>query len=344
MYTDLQYVNSIRIFDLLSTLLNGYTLHRIIKILLLIVMFTQSSLEVASAQSRQSSAGYGPIAFIKESNGRDAIFVRDGAGENSIFRCGADNQIILTPSVSADGKFIAFLVDSGRNQKTIHIVGPMDRINGEWQGEDLILNTIRGGAWPVVNDRQSVYISMADQTSLKLEASTHIYLISPDEIRQISFSGDSTSHIWPVINPQGDKLIYRSLPITDDEGLTNQQVKSVLLDLKTGVEQDLFVDQLIYTEQWSEDGGILYSIKDQAHKGNRIYSLLNPENNQKREIYENKSRQGSLSRNSQFLATIRRYPEGGANFDIFIADLVSGLEINLTQSLKQSESLIGWIE
>ncbi len=310
----------------------------------LIVAQLSSSLIAAPQNQSQSLPDLGTIAYINEADNRDAINVRDASSENIIFTCDFPNELILTPSVSSDGKFITFLVDNGRNQKAIHILGPIKRANGMWQAEDLIVMRVRGGAWPVVNDEKSVYLSMPDQTSLVVSRSSNIYLISPDEIKRITDNKGESSHIWPVINPKGDKIIYRSIPLPDENGEVSESIKSTIIDLNSGQDVSHFVDQYIYIEQWSNRGEILFSFKELDQNGNRIYALYNPETSETQEIYRHKSRQGSLSSESRFLATIRPVPEGSADFDIFVTDLISKAEINLTQSPNQSESLIGWIE
>lgn len=315
-----------------------------INILLLAALLSQTSIAAAPTDQTQSLPGMGTIAYINESNGRDAIFVRDATGESIIFNCDYENEIILTPSVSSDGEFITFLVDNGRNQKAVHMLGPLQKMNGTWQAEDLVLIAIRGGAWPVVNDPKSVYLSMPDQTSLTLSNSSNIYMVSSEAIKQISDNQGIASHIWPVISPQGDKIIYRVIPYSGEEGASTEPPKSTLLDLKSGLSESHFVDQYIYMEQWTNQGEILFSFKEKDQNGNRIYALYNPDTQATREIYRSKSRQGSLSAKSRFLATIRPVPEGSADFDIFITDLVSQKEINLTQTPKQSESLIGWVK
>ena len=285
----------------------------------------------------------GAIAYINESDGKDAIYVRDAASSNVIFTCASGNVIILTPSVSYDGKYITFVVDNGRNQKTIHILGPIQKLDNKWQAHDLEVMTVRGGAWPVFKDNQSVYMSMPEQTSISNDGSSNIYRISSEEIIKISDNQGVSSHIWPLINPTGDALIYRNIPQTDDMGYTTEPVKSVILNLESGSSDKHFVDQFVYLEQWTSLGEILFSFRDKDQNGNRIYALYNPESRKTREIYRSKSRQGALTSDSKFLATIRPVPEGSPQFDIFVTDLISKTEINLTQSPRQSESLIGWI-
>ncbi len=310
-------------------------------LLSLIALMGLSAVTAAPYNQSQTLPGMGTIAYINESNGRDAIFIRDGEGENVIFNCDYENEIVLTPSVSGDGKFISFLVDNGRNQKAVHILGPIQKVEDEWQAEDLLVMTVRGGAWPVIKDGKSVYMSMPDQASLSSDGTSNIYLVSSEEIEQVSDNMGISSHIWPLIHPDGEALIYRYIPQPDEMGEIDEPVKSVLFDLKSGTSTMHFVNQFVYLEQWTGLGEILFSFRDKDRNGNRIYALYNLET---KEIYRNKSRQGSLSSEGRFLATIRSVPEGSVNFDIIVTDLVSKVEINLTQSPKTSESLIGWIK
>ncbi|MBT6002370.1 MAG: hypothetical protein HOG76_06005 [Candidatus Marinimicrobia bacterium] len=303
-----------------------------------------SSLGATPLDPGQTLPGMGTIAYINESDGRDAIFIRDASGSDVIFRCDYENEIVLTPSVSSDGKFITFLVDNGRDQKAVHILGPIEKVNGKWQADDYLIIMVRGGAWPVIHDSKSVYLSMPDQTSLVMSGSSNIYLISAEKIQQITKNQGLSSHIWPLINPEGNKLIYREIPLPDKNGDVVEPIKSILFDLQSGASEAHFVNQFVYMEQWTEQGEILFSSKERDENGNRIYALYNPETMETREIYRNKSRQGSLSNEARFLATIRPMPEGGADFDIFVTDLLSKVEINLTQSPKESESIIGWIK
>ncbi len=312
--------------------------------LLLISILGLSSLESAPLNQSHLRSDMGNIAYINEYQGKDAVFIMDAVGENVIFTCNYENEIILTPSVSSDGRYITFLVDNGRDQKVIHILGPVEKTGEKWQAPDLTLLTIRGGAWPIVRDETSVYISMPDQTALTLSGSSNIYLVSAEEIKQITNNMGNTTHIWPVLSPDGKKILYRSIPRVSTSDNISEPVKSVLLDLETGQEEAHFIDQNIYMEQWTDAGDLLFSFKELDQNGYRIYALYNPVTRETREVYRNNSRQGSLSKESRFLATIRPFPAGGADFDIFVKDLNSQQELNLTQTPKQSESLIGWIK
>ncbi|MBT4033121.1 MAG: hypothetical protein HOB84_07600 [Candidatus Marinimicrobia bacterium] len=311
--------------------------------ILLLIMMSFASMHAAPPDADSMMTEIGAMAYISASEGRDAIFIRDAVGESIIYTCISQNVIILTPSVSPDGKFITFVVDNGRNQKTIHILGPIQKVNTKWQAHDLEVITVRGGAWPVFKDDQSVYMSMPEQTSLSNDGTSNIYLINDEEILQISDNQGESTHIWPLMHPNGEALIYRYIPQTDEMGETAEPVKSVLHDLESGSSEMHFVDQFVYLEQWVSLEEILFSFRDKDQNGNRIYALYNPDTRETREIYRNKSRQGALSSESRFLATIRPVPEGSLQFDIFVTDLISKTEINLTQSPRQSESLIGWI-
>ncbi len=310
---------------------------------MLILLISFSAGQAAPTDTYSLMTGMGALAYISEWDGRDAIFIRDAGGENVIFSCSAGNVIILTPSVSPDGKYITFIVDNGRNQKTIHILGPILNIGNRWQANDLEVASVRGGAWPVFSDSQSVYMSMPEQTSLTNDGSTNIYLISTEEIKKISDNLGVSSHIWPLINSTGDELIYRYVPQPDEMGYTTERVRSIILDLSSGTSEMHFVNQHVFLEQWTVLGDILFSFRDKDQDGNRIYALYNTETRETKEIYRSKSRQGALMGDSKFLATIRPVPKGSAMYDIFVVDLDSKIETNLTQTPKQSESIIGWI-
>ncbi|NQV41759.1 MAG: hypothetical protein HQ506_05330 [Candidatus Marinimicrobia bacterium] len=327
--------------DIISPLIRSFSNPASI---LVLVLISFSALPAAPLDTKNVMSGMGALAYISESDGRDAIFIRDSDVNNVIFSCSSGNVIILTPSVSSDGNYITFLVDNGRNQKTIHILGPLQKVNNRWQAHDLEVMTVRGGAWPVFNNDQSVYMSMPEQTSLSNDGTTNIYLIGTDGIKQISDNLGVSSHIWPLINPNKDALIYRYIPQPDEMGYTAEPVKSIIMSLDSGSSEMHFVDQFVYLEQWTSLGEILFSFRDKDQNGNRIYALYNTETRATKEIYRNKSRQGALTSDSKFLATIRPVPEGNPQFDIFVTDLISTTEINLTQSPGQSESLIGWIK
>jgi hypothetical protein len=310
----------------------------------LLILMSISYFELTTIRAQSMSTEMGAIAYINESHGKDAIFIRDAGSDNVIFTCTSGNVIILTPSVSFDGKYITFIVDNGRNQKTIHILGPIQKINNKWQANDLEVLTVRGGAWPVFKDSQTVYMSMPEQTALSHDGTSNIYVVSNEGIEPLTDNQGVSSHIWPLLNPQSDALIYRYIPQTDEMGYASEPVKSVIYDLETGNVESHFVDQFVYLEQWLATGEILFSFRDKDQNGNRIYAIYNPESRETREVYRNKSRQGALTSDSQFLATLRPVPEGSPQFDIFVTDLVSGEEINITNSPRQSESLIGWIK
>lgn len=305
-----------------------------------------SQLAVFAAPSKGDNvlASAGAIAFIKVSDGRDAIFIRDAQGENAIYTSAAENVIILTPSVSQDGAYITFVEDNGKNQKVVHLLGPLQKKGGTWMADDMELMSMRGGAWPVVKGAGEVYISMPDPTSLVMEKTSNIYLVSEEGVQQITDSDSTASNIWPLLHPDGSAMAYRSIPQPDDMGEINEPIATTILDLETGETSRHFVGQFVFMDQWTPAGDILYSFRDKDENGNRVYSLYSPETGASRVIHRSRSRQGSLSQDSDYLATIKLYPKGGAQYDIFVLDLDTGVEINLTETKDQSESLIGWVK
>ena len=285
----------------------------------------------------------GPIAYIKIFEGRDAIYVKDSSGENPIFICASERVIILTPSVSQDGKYISFVVDNGKNQKVVHILGPIEKNGKVWVAPDQELMNIRGGAWPAIKGPGAVYISMPEPTALVMDKTSNIYLINGEGIEQVTDSDTSASHIWPLIHPDGNSIIYRHIPQADEMGMIYEPIASVIQDLNTGETTKHFEGQFIYMEQWTQSGEILYSLRDKDDNGNRVYLLYQPETGKSRVVHRSQSRQGALSVQSKYLATIKLFPAGGAQYDIFVKDMASGKEINMTSTVDHSESLIGWI-
>jgi len=312
--------------------------------MLIMVHFLHLPVTASPTEAEEILLETGPIAFIKVSHGHDAIFIRDARGENPIFTCASANVIILTPSVSQDGKYITFVVDNGRNQKVVHLLGPIHKAGSKWVADDLELMSIRGGAWPVVKGPGEVYISMPEPNSLVLDKTSNIYLLSEAGIEQITESDTTSSHIWPLIHPNGKSIIYRYIPQADDVGDISEPIRSVILDLETGETTSHFSGQFIFMEQWTQAGDILFSLREKDENGNRVYSLYDPVTGESEVIQRSKSRQGAFATGAKYLATIRPFPAGNAQFDIFVTDVKTRTEINLTNTSDESESLIGWIQ
>lgn len=286
----------------------------------------------------------GPLAYIAPVDGKDGIYLQDETGGNFIFECGSENDIILTPSVSSDGRFISFVIDRGSLDKTIHIVGPLKKLGLKWVAHDEELMTVTRGAWPVIQDSLSVIICMPDQLTSNSGTPRNIYKVNTEAITPVIIGNPQVTHAWPLMHPSGSKLIYRFIPQPDEMGAVAEPAKSIIYDLNSGMSEGHFIDEFVFVEQWAASGELLFSYRNRDESGNRIYGLYDPVTRVSREIYRHQSYQGALNEDSRFLATIRVIPENGNNFDIMITDLETQVEINLTQSTWKSESLIGWIK
>ena len=311
--------------------------------ILVAFLLMQGAVFPAPPQKNKSDFG-GTLAYIRAFEGRDAVFVKDATSENVIFTCDDENEIILTPAISRDGKHISFVVDDGRNHKTVHLLGPIEKHQDKWQADDSIIIVIRGGAWPLYAGNQNFFLAMPDQASLEMQTTTHIFQIKEEEILQVSDTRGISNHIRPLLNPEADRIVYREISIDDTTDWGAPAVRSIIQELETGATSSHFENQEVFLEQWIANGEILFSYKMNDREGNRVYSLYDPVSGGKREIYTNVSRQGSLTSDLRYLATIRQIPAGGAQYDIIVADLVEKTEQNLTQTKQLSESLIGWLK
>lgn len=299
---------------------------------------------LAAPKINQNLANKGVIAYISDLDNRDAIFIRDGKRVDAIFRCSSETELILTPQITANGKYITYVVDNGQNQRTIHLLRPFQDSNGVWTAEDSIITTVKGGAWPIYGDLGEIYLAMPDQEIAEPMGITDIYGIYQGQVTRISENLGYSKHVWPLMSPNGKKIMYRVI-LTQAPPMENIPViSSIIHDLRTGARTLHMVNQDVFVEQWTNNDEILYSIKLNDPKQTRNYALYNPGTRESREIYSNSSRQARLSPNNRYLATIRTHPEGSHQFDVFITDLEDNREFNLTQTPTQSESLIGWIK
>ncbi|NQV14540.1 hypothetical protein HQ531_03705 [bacterium] len=298
----------------------------------------------AAPQMDEKLDGIGTIAYISDMDNRDAIFIQDGNGIGTIFQCSVENELILTPQVTADGKIMTFAVDNGKNQRSIHLLAPTLNDNGSWTAIDSTIRIVRGGAWPIYGALGEIYLAMPDPENENPQGVTDIYGIYQGRLTRISENLGYSKHVWPLMAPDGKKIMYRVI-LTQAPPMENMPViSSILHDLNSGARTMHLVNQDVFVEQWANNGKILYSFKLNDGKETRAYALYNPDTRESEEIYRNNSRQARLSPDSKYLATIRYFPEGSHQFDIFITDLQNKSEFNLTNTPTQSESLIGWIK
>ncbi len=302
-------------------------------------------MNAASGQAAdQEQPAYDKLAFIAAEDGRDAIFLRINGLIHTIFNCEYENEIILTPSVSADGEYITFVVDNGRNERALHLLGPIKERKGKWFAADKIVLMTRGGAWPLYAGNDSFYLTLPFDATMQVTSLPNVYSLQNDELTQITDNSGNSKHILPLLAPRGDFLVYRELLTTVQSDDEVQGPQSIMLNLKTGESEAHFVHQSIFMEQWASNNEILISTGSGQQGGTRIYSLYDPAFKNSREIYRNVCRQGSISEDMRYLATIRSVPAGSGQYDIIVTDLESTQEVNITQSTNQSESLIGWLK
>ncbi len=287
---------------------------------------------------------FGTIAYISSENGRDAIILRQGNEDMTVYVCSGENEIILTPKVTIDGKYISFLVDDGSSQRVLHLLGPIENYVGTWSAIDSVVTVVKGGAWPNYGQDQIFYLSMQNPDTNDLTLASDIYQIQDGKFTRINENEGLERHLWPLISPNGQQLHYRKISIQEENMHIAPRVNSIIYDLNSQTQEVHLADQNIFIEQWAANGMILYYYKVNDVERTRVYSLYDPKSRESKEIYQHSSRQARLSPDARFLATLRTYPAGSSQFDIFIINLETQQEINLTQTPQRSESLIDWIK
>jgi len=311
---------------------------------LVITLVLWHSSELYADNKSQEAGPLATIAYIAAEDGRDAIFIRDAEGRATIFNSSTPNEVILTPQVARNGEYISFVVDNGQNVRVLHLLGPITKKTGYWKAPDSIILTVRGGAWPLFDGDQSIYLAMPDQSSSRSNMEIYVYQFESEEFTRLSDNLGISNHIWPLLSPAGDKIIFREVPVRVQEEIVVNAPKSVIYNLANREIESHFENQPVFLEQWTSSGEILFSSSMNDPKGMRAYALYDPVTRSARPIFKGNSRQGRLDGNSRHLAFIRAEPINGANFDIFVVDLETQIETNLTHSPNQSESIIGWIE
>jgi len=311
--------------------------------LVITLVFWQSSSLCSDTKTREDGV-FPVMAYIGNEDGRDAIFLHDAEGRTTIFNCSTPNELILTPQVARNGEYITFVVDNGQNVRVLHLLGPITKKSGHWKASNSIVLTIKGGAWPLYDGSQDFYLAKPDQSSPRSNMGIYLYQVEGEVFTRLSDNMGASNHIWPLLSPEGDRIVFREVPIESDEMSVGSAPRSVIINLDSGNTETLFENQSVFLEQWIPSGEILYSVAMHDPKGTRAYGLYDPVTRSAVEIFRGNSRQGRLSADSHYLAFIRSEPINGAYFDIFIMDLESQTETNLTHSSKQSESIIGWIE
>ena len=314
-----------------------------LSVFVITLLLWQSS-ELYADNKNPRSGPFVTMAYIAAEDGRDAILLQDDEGHATIFNCSSPNEVILTPQVAHNGEYITFVVDNGQNVRVLHLLGPISKKTGYWKAPDSVVMTVRGGAWPLYDGDQNIYLAMPDQSSSGSNMEIYVYQSESEELSRLSDNMGTSNHIWPLLSPDGDKIIFRAVPVQSQDQSAGQVPKSVIYNIENRETESHFENQPVFLEQWISSGEILFSSKLNDQKSTRVYALYNPTTRTAVEIFKGNSRQGRLSDDSRYLAFIRSEPINGANFDIFIVDLETQIETNLTHSPNQSESIIGWME
>jgi len=313
--------------------------------LIIVLLFYMYSSPLAGSEYQvKEDQGRSRVAYVANNDGLDAIFLSTQMGGQVIFQCDFKNELILTPQINPQRNSISFVVDQGNGLRAVHLLTPFVQNTGNWSAKDSIITVVRGGAWPTVAQDGSLYLAMPSQETIELKKETDVYRYYGGEFTRLSQNQEATKHIWPMLDPTGERILFHIIPIVDGSVSQEVQTRSIILNLNTFSADTHFVNQNIFLEQWTNNGLILYSNFANVEARIRSYVLYDPKTGESKEIYRNTSRQAKLSTNSRKLATIRTEPKGSAQFDIFILDLETNKEINMTKSHDKSESLIGWIE
>ncbi len=284
-----------------------------------------------------------PLAYISNMDGRDVIVIRDGSRDQAVFLCDNENEMILTPSVNLDKHSISFVIENGTGLRDVHVLQLEREAGNTWEAQDSVIVSVNSGAWPTVDLKGNLFLSMKDPRNTEFTTATDIYSLSGTSFVKLSQNSGQDRHLWPLLSPNGDRLHFRIIS-KSDQGNHPIQKKSIIYYFASRSIDFHLVDQGVFIEQWTATNKLMYSFREHVETPMRIYYLYDVDSRQAIEIYRESSWQAKLSGDGKYLATLRNYPEGSAQYDIFIADIFSGQEINLTQSPQKSESLIGWLE
>lgn len=299
----------------------------------------------SAAPNTESEANnnFGKLAYISTVGGNDAIIIKEGEATSVVYSCASQNEIILTPQLSSDGKYISFLIDAGGGNRQLHLLGPLEQMNGKWNAKDELVTEIASGAWPSYGRNSDFYLTLPAHDLSQYPGASNIHQLIDGKFNLVSENRGGEKHLWPLISPEGDKIHYRKVSKRLDMFGGGQLSLSILYDLESQEKEEHLSNQNIFVEQWSRTGQILYSQKLNDNAGTRDYSLYDHKIRESQMILRTNSRQARLSPDGKYLMTLRAFPEGNNHYDIFIVDLQTKTEVNLTQTAHVSESLIDWI-
>jgi Tol biopolymer transport system component len=313
-----------------------------LRIVIFISMWCVMGLAAPNTES-EAINNYGKQAYISTIGGNDAIVVMDGGTLSVLYNCVSQNEIILTPQLSLDGNYISFLIDAGGGNRQLHLLGPLQQVNGKWRAQDELVTEIASGAWPSYGRNSDFYLTLPAHDLSQYPGASNIYQLMDGKFSLVNENRGGEKHLWPLISPEGNKIHYRKVSKGLDMAGGGQLSLSILYDLESEEKEEHLANQNIFVEQWSGTGQLLYSQKINDNTGTRVYSLYDPKTRESQVILETVSRQARLSPDGRYLMTLRAFPEGNNHYDIFIVDLQTKTETNLTQTEHVSESLIDWI-
>ena len=284
----------------------------------------------------------GALAYISNDQGVDAIMVQDGRLLQKAYRCQSESEMILTPSIDYWQNNITFVIDNGQPGRTIYGLALSGSETQKWGGEVRELATLPEASWPTAGPDGSIYLVMPDESNLKTGKVTGLFQLNDGSIRTIHSAEQRFKYYWPLISPTGSQLFYRQSIAPQSEVKESFWSRMILRDLNTGAQTFHFVDEPIYLEQWSKTG-IIYSTKMADEARTRVYRLYDPSTGAVRELFRGSVWQARFNADLTQVAVIRPEPPSDNFFDVFVIELATHVEQNITNTPQISESLIGWL-
>lgn len=316
---------------------------RHIRKLLYPMLFLSMLMSLTLANPALDQSHLDPFVFISTSDGKDAILIREGGKNQTVFQCNNESEMILTPGINIDKKSISFVVENGTGVRAVHLLILNQSSGTEWTFQDTILASVKGGAWPTNDLAGNMYLSMKDPRSVDYSTATDIYQLNGLQLTRLSTNSGEDRHLWPLLAPEGDKLHFRVFQGSTDVN-TPKVKQSIIYVFESHSRALHLVGQNVFVEQWPSTDKLLYSHRLEADSRIRVYYLYDINSHKSTELYRGMSWQAQLSSDGRYFATLQNFPQGSAQFDVFITDLNSGETLNMTNSPLQSESLIGWLK
>jgi hypothetical protein len=282
------------------------------------------------------------LAYISNIDGFDAILLHGAGPDQMIYTCSSSNEMILTPSVDHWNMSFCFLIDQGTVDRSLHQLSLSRSRDGIWRTEHESLATLPGASWPVRSKDGGILLVMPDESTLSSGKVTGLFKLVDGSIQTIQSAEEKYKHYWPLVSPSGDKLFYRQSAVPQEGIESPFWSRMIERDLNDQGLAFHFVDEPIYLEQWVTEG-IIYSVKLGDAARSRVYRLYDPENGQERELYRGSVWQARFSDDLSHLAVLRAQPGNESFFDIYLVDMNTGSERNMSNTPRLSESLIGWL-